>query len=170
MLPLVCLDTTRPRPINSRCSDVGGAVRLGGVADVQYCSFLANSATSRGPAVAVVTSASANVSESSFDGNELYCGAGLYRQDTNEVKRKRSVRTRTPIRFASVFGWCFAVRSLHLSGIFGSLTCAPLNSCTSPRRPPRGSRLTLTYEVFLEGSSNRAVEMVNVNIYTDICP
>ncbi|CAB1096488.1 unnamed protein product [Ectocarpus sp. CCAP 1310/34] len=59
---------------------VGGAMRLGGTVDVRNCSFLSNSATSRGLAIAVV--AFANISGASFDRNELYCEAGLYREDT----------------------------------------------------------------------------------------
>lgn len=51
-------------------------MRLGGTAVVYDCSFLFNSATDRGPAIAVVTSP--NITGSSFDGNELYCEADSY--------------------------------------------------------------------------------------------
>lgn len=75
----------RPPSTNLRFPDVGGAMRLGGEVDVSECSFLSISATSRGPAVAVL--ASTTISNSSFDRNELCCGAGSYREDTEEVKR-----------------------------------------------------------------------------------
>lgn len=55
-------------------------MRLGGTAVVGDCSFLSNSATTRGLAVAVV--APTTMSNLSFDRNDLYCGAGSYRQDT----------------------------------------------------------------------------------------
>lgn len=54
-------------------------MRLGGSSVIRNCSFLSNSASDRGTAVAVVGSAS--VSGSSFDGNELSCAAGSYRND-----------------------------------------------------------------------------------------
>eukprot|EP00903_Cladosiphon_okamuranus_P012529 g11732.t1 len=63
-------------------TDVGGALRLGGTAFVRDCSFVSNSATSRGPTAAVV--ASANISGSSFERNELYCEVGSYREDIDE--------------------------------------------------------------------------------------
>lgn len=59
-------------------------MRLGGATAIHDCSFLSNSATSRGLAVAVV--ASANITSSSFDRNELYCETGFYREDSEEVK------------------------------------------------------------------------------------
>ncbi|CAN0437324.1 unnamed protein product [Ectocarpus sp. 12 AP-2014] len=62
-------------------ADVGGALRLGGTTIVRDCSFLSNSA-SRGLAVAVI--ASASISGSSFERNELVCEAGSYRVDTEE--------------------------------------------------------------------------------------
>lgn len=65
-------------------ADVGGAMRLGGSAVVNNCSFLSNSALTRGLAVAVV--GSAGISDSVFDGNELYCALGSFREDTSQVK------------------------------------------------------------------------------------
>ncbi|CAM9790765.1 unnamed protein product [Scytosiphon promiscuus] len=63
-------------------ADVGGAMRLGGDALVRDCSFLSNSASTRGLAIAVIWFA--NISGSWFDGNDLYCAADSYRQDTEE--------------------------------------------------------------------------------------
>lgn len=52
---------------------------------VRECSFLSNSVSTRGLAVAVA--GSADISGSTFDGNELYCASGLlYREDTEEVR------------------------------------------------------------------------------------
>lgn len=52
---------------------------------VRECSFLSNSVSSRGPAVAVV--GSADISGLTFDGNELFCAPGLlFREDTEEVR------------------------------------------------------------------------------------
>ena len=62
--------------------DVGGAMRLGGSADIRECAFFSNVASTRGLAVAVV--GSANVSSSAFDGNQLSCAVGSYRSDTEE--------------------------------------------------------------------------------------
>ena len=58
---------------------------LGGIATVvRECSFISNSVSSRGLAVAVV--GAADISGSTFDGNELKCSSGLvYREDTEEV-------------------------------------------------------------------------------------
>ncbi|CAM9755964.1 unnamed protein product [Ectocarpus fasciculatus] len=57
---------------------------LGGTMTViRECSFVSNSVSSRGLAVAVV--GSADISGSTFDGNELYCASGLlFREDTEE--------------------------------------------------------------------------------------
>ncbi|CAN0174738.1 unnamed protein product [Ectocarpus sp. 4 AP-2014] len=63
--------------------DIGGAVRLGGIVDlVEDCLFRSNSASSGGAAVAMAEPA--NISGSSFDGNELHCAVGSYRKDTEE--------------------------------------------------------------------------------------
>lgn len=59
---------------------------LGGTTIITRCSFLSNSAISRGLAIAAVAS-SAVFSNSSFESNELYCDAGLYRHDIDEVRR-----------------------------------------------------------------------------------
>ena len=67
------------------CPDVGGALSLGGLDLLEHCSFVSNSASSRGLAVAVV--ATANTTLLSFDGNELNCEAGSYRGETEEVRR-----------------------------------------------------------------------------------
>lgn len=72
--------------------DIGGAIRLGGTGVVRDCFFASNSASTRGLAIGVV--GSANISGSSFDGNEVYCAAGLYRKETEEVNgsgRRKSV-------------------------------------------------------------------------------
>ena len=123
--------------IISLCPDIGGALRLGGTATVTSSSFLSNTATSRGLAVAVV--ASATMSGLSFERNELYCGAGSFRQDTDGVsktKTKRSVRTklryerfrhacsrniRQQFRFFSPSARLvlLLVRSVHLAKVFG---------------------------------------------------
>lgn len=58
-------------------------MRLGGITGIHLCSFLSNSATRGGLAVAVTLSAT--ISNSSFDTNELTCEAGSYRHDTTEV-------------------------------------------------------------------------------------
>eukprot|EP00903_Cladosiphon_okamuranus_P012632 g11818.t1 len=64
-------------------ADIGGAMILGGATVVRECSFLSNSVSSRGLAVAVV--GSADISGSVFDGNELFCASGLlYREDTEK--------------------------------------------------------------------------------------
>lgn len=62
-------------------------MRLGGTTTVAGCSFLSNIAYTRGLAVAVV--GSANITGSSFDGNQLSCADGSYRSDTEEVKTER---------------------------------------------------------------------------------
>lgn len=66
--------------------DAGGAMSLGGETDVLESSFLSNSASSRGLAIAVV--GSANLTDLAFDGNELYCGVHSFREDTEQVRRK----------------------------------------------------------------------------------
>ena len=90
--------TYRPPSINSRCPDIGGALRLGGAALVSECSFLSNSAASRGLAIAVV--ASATISGLSFERNELFCGAGLYHQDNDEVRQNDPQSSTTTRLFA----------------------------------------------------------------------
>lgn len=59
-------------------------MRLGGSAVIQECSFLSNVAGTRGLAVAVV-GWSAIINGSLFDGNQLSCGVGSYRNDTEMV-------------------------------------------------------------------------------------
>ncbi|CAM9486217.1 unnamed protein product [Scytosiphon promiscuus] len=61
-------------------ADVGGAARLGGSTDMTDCSFLSNSASSGGPAVSAIRTA--NISDTSFEGNEPICEAGSFRRDT----------------------------------------------------------------------------------------
>ncbi|CBJ33597.1 conserved unknown protein [Ectocarpus siliculosus] len=63
-------------------ADVGGAMRLGGEATVSDCAFLDNIAHSRGLAVDVVESAS--IHDSTFNGNQLSCGKGWFRSDTEQ--------------------------------------------------------------------------------------
>lgn len=58
-------------------------MRLGGEAVVSDCAFLDNIAYSRGLAVDVVESA--NISNSRFNGNQLSCGNGSFRSDTEQV-------------------------------------------------------------------------------------
>lgn len=58
---------------------------LGGETDILECSFHSNSASGRGLAIALV--GSANISGSSFDGNELYCGVDSFREDNEQVTR-----------------------------------------------------------------------------------
>eukprot|EP00752_Nemacystus_decipiens_P008185 g7321.t1 len=71
-------------------ADIGGAMLLAAnLTVVRECSFFSNSVSSRGLAIAVGgsvdTVASADISGSTFDGNELYCPSGLfYREDTEE--------------------------------------------------------------------------------------
>lgn len=62
-------------------------MRPGGAMVIHDCSFISNTASTRGLAVAVV--GSANISGSSFDGNELICPVGSYRLDTEEVNGGR---------------------------------------------------------------------------------
>lgn len=76
-------------------------MRLGGAAVVSDCSFLSNFASTRGLAVDVV--GSANISGSSFVGNQLSCGHGSYRSDTEEVKWNGLRVGRYTVR-----RWCFA--------------------------------------------------------------
>ncbi|CAN0186921.1 unnamed protein product, partial [Scytosiphon promiscuus] len=66
---------------------IGGAMRLGGTTDVLGCSFLSNSASVRGSAIAVV--ASTNISGCSFDKNEIDCAADTYRHDYEEDENAR---------------------------------------------------------------------------------
>ena len=73
-------------------ADVGGAMRLGGSAVVNNCSFLSNSALTRGLAVAVV--GSADISDSVFDGNEFTCAVGSFQEDASQVKWNGRRRTR----------------------------------------------------------------------------
>lgn len=73
---------------------IGGALRLGGTADVFNCSFVFNTATNRGPAIAVVTTP--GISNSSFDGNELYCEAGSYLDAVKVNHCGRCTHTRSP--------------------------------------------------------------------------
>lgn len=56
---------------------------IGGTADVSRCSFLSNSASTRGFAIAVV--GSATIGLSSFEDNALHCAAGFFLQDIHEV-------------------------------------------------------------------------------------
>lgn len=72
-------------------------MRLGGTTDVLGCSFLSNSASARGPAIAVV--ASTNISGCSFDKNEMHCAAGSYRHGSEEVSRNSKLTwTLGPVR------------------------------------------------------------------------
>ncbi|CAN0490318.1 unnamed protein product, partial [Ectocarpus sp. 12 AP-2014] len=64
-------------------ADIGGAMRLGGTVDVIDCSFLSNFAYTRGWAVAAV--GSANISGSSFEGNQVSCAIRSYRSDTEKA-------------------------------------------------------------------------------------
>lgn len=49
------------------------------------CSFISNSASSRGLAVAMT--GSVDISGATFDGNEVHCASGLlYREDAEEVR------------------------------------------------------------------------------------
>ena len=57
---------------------------LGGSAVVHECSFVSNFAYDRGLAIAAV--GVANVTGSSFDGNDFICTAGSYRSEPEEVK------------------------------------------------------------------------------------
>ena len=59
-------------------------MRLGGSAVIRECSFLSNIASTRGLAVAVV-GWNANMSGSFFDGNDLSCAVGSYRNDTDKA-------------------------------------------------------------------------------------
>lgn len=68
---------------NPALPDVGGALRLGGATTVRDCSFVANSASTRGLAVAVVDSA--NITLSSFDGNAFDCEAGEFLDEIRQV-------------------------------------------------------------------------------------
>lgn len=71
-------NTNRP-PHGPFLPVIGGAMRLAGSTDVIGCSFLSNSVSSRGLAIALVQSA--NISNSAFDGNDLLCTEGSYRSD-----------------------------------------------------------------------------------------
>eukprot|EP00903_Cladosiphon_okamuranus_P018352 g16884.t1 len=71
-------------------ADEGGAMRLVGPTTIRECSFLSNSASVRG--LAVVASGAANISYSSFEGNELHCAAGSYRKDTNTDEEEPTAR------------------------------------------------------------------------------
>lgn len=62
-------------------------MRLGGSAVIRECVFLSNRAYTRGLAVAVV--GSANISGSTFDGNDLSCAAGSYRSETVQVNTRQ---------------------------------------------------------------------------------
>ena len=73
-------------PVLIAVSGIGGAMRLGGTIVGRECSFLSNSASMRGFAVAVEGSANISITTSSFEGNELYCTADSYRKDTEQVR------------------------------------------------------------------------------------
>lgn len=62
---------------------------LGGETHIYDSFFLFNSATSRGLAISA-TASSPEITRSSFESNELYCAAGLYRHDTEEVGRRKN--------------------------------------------------------------------------------
>ncbi|CAM9835026.1 unnamed protein product [Pylaiella littoralis] len=64
-------------------ADVGGATALGGTSVVRDSSFVSNSVSTRGLAIAVVDG-SLNMSGSWFDDNELLCPVGLYREDSED--------------------------------------------------------------------------------------
>ncbi|CAM9384163.1 unnamed protein product, partial [Ectocarpus fasciculatus] len=66
-------------------------MRLGGETSVAGCSFLSNIAYTRGLAVAVV--GSANITGSSFDGNQLSCADGSNRSDTEEEDTNSRFKT-----------------------------------------------------------------------------
>lgn len=66
------------------CPGVGGAMTAGGITMMTWCSFHSNYATSRGLAIAAVSS-TVYITAAWFKSNELYCEADLYRHD--EVRR-----------------------------------------------------------------------------------
>ncbi|CAB1105335.1 unnamed protein product [Ectocarpus sp. CCAP 1310/34] len=57
-------------------ADVGGALQLGGKTNVDGCAFVANSASSRGLAIAAV--GFVNISDTLFEGNTFFCQAGEF--------------------------------------------------------------------------------------------
>lgn len=59
-------------------------MRIGGKGMVRDCSFLSNSVSTRGLAIAAVVQ-TVNVSRSSFDRNRVTCASGSYRRDAKEV-------------------------------------------------------------------------------------
>ncbi|CAM9273146.1 unnamed protein product [Ectocarpus sp. 4 AP-2014] len=61
---------------------IGGAARFGGSTVFRDSVVLSNTAYTRGPAIAVV--GVLEISNVTFDANEISCAAGLYRQDTEE--------------------------------------------------------------------------------------
>lgn len=121
-------------------------MRLGGTAVIDNCSFLSNSATTRGLAVAVV--GSAEFSDSSFDGNELVCVAGLYFEESEKVSgvtadanpktQQGNIRQQLPYSRKDR-GWRFA-RTFSVSGRkwhmpLDSLTCLSIRLLRVPRVP-----------------------------------
>ncbi|CAM9692446.1 unnamed protein product, partial [Ectocarpus sp. 12 AP-2014] len=56
---------------------------LGGIGIIRDCSFLSNSVSTRGLAIAAVVQ-TVNISRSSFDGNSVNCASGSYRRDAKE--------------------------------------------------------------------------------------
>lgn len=66
-------------------SDVGGALRLGGVATVSGCSFTSNMASSSGLAISAV--GSVEINSSTFSGNVFLCNKGRFSQDVLQVRK-----------------------------------------------------------------------------------
>lgn len=71
---------------NPALPDVGGALRLGGTTTILNTSFIANSASSRGLAIAAV--GFANISDSTFAHNTFYCETGEFVEDIPQVWRR----------------------------------------------------------------------------------
>lgn len=66
-------------------SDVGGALRLGGVATVSGCSFTSNMASSSGLAISAV--GSLEINGSTFSGNVFSCNKGRFSHDVLQVRK-----------------------------------------------------------------------------------
>eukprot|EP00752_Nemacystus_decipiens_P008612 g7691.t1 len=64
-------------------ADIGGALRLGGKTTIDDCAFVANSASTRGPAIAAVAFVAIN--NTVFDDNTFFCQAGEYVEDVKKV-------------------------------------------------------------------------------------
>lgn len=122
----------------------------------------------RGPAVAVL--ASTTISNSSFDRNELCCGAGSYREDTEEVKRNGRC---VPARPVAVF--CLRPCSLVRHNTYLLIIVRIVNASRlvdqpwdSPGLRLHVFRLPSKMRRFFGVNFEPSVEIMNVNAFSGL--